>query len=464
MIGRHQEISELSRIRDSHESEFVMIYGRRRVGKTYLIREFFKNDFVFYCTGIAEGTRREQLINFRNDLIRYDNGLNTTLPDTWIEAFDMLYDLVERSSQERKVIFLDEVPWMYTQKSDFVKALEHFWNSRISQRNDVVLIVCGSAASWMVKKIVNNKGGLHNRITLKLKLKPFTLKETKEYLNSLGIYWDQKTIAECYMSLGGIPYYLKLLDRSLSLAQNIDRLFFRESCLLEGEFNNLYSSLFRNSKDYIKIVEVLAKKKSGYTREEIITLGGFNDGGGITEKLEDLEQCDFIRRYKAIGEVKHTYQLCDFFTLFHFQFIRRKGGYDSDTWLHLSGKPATNTWKGLAFERLCMSHLCQIKEGLGISGISTNSFAYYSSDMQIDLVIERGDRMINICEMKYYEGEFTLTPDYARKLKSKVTRLKEIIKKRYSYSIVLITADGIRHNEQYYATIQKELDLNALFR
>ena len=304
----------------------------------------------------------------------------------------------------------------------------------------------------MVKKIVNNKGGLHNRITLKLKLKPFTLKETKEYLNSLGIYWDQKTIAECYMSLGGIPYYLKLLDRSLSLAQNIDRLFFRESCLLEGEFNNLYSSLFRNSKDYIKIVEVLAKKKSGYTREEIITSGGFNDGGGVTEKLEDLEQCDFIRRYKAIGEVKHTYQLFDFFTLFHFQFIRRKGGYDSDT------------WKGLAFERLCMSHLCQIKEGLGISGISTNSFAYYSSDMQIDLVIERGDRMINICEMKYYDGEFTLTPDYSKKLKDKVHRLKNIIKRRYSYSVVLITADGVRHNEQYYATIQKELDLDVLFR
>lgn len=462
MIGRKKEILELTRIRESKDSEFVMLYGRRRVGKTYLIREFFNNRFTFYCTGIAKGTKEEELMNFRNEIYRCDESIGAYNPNTWMEAFDMLYKLIERSSEERKVIFLDEVPWMYTQKSDFVKALEHFWNSRVSARKDVILIVCGSAASWMVKKIVKNKGGLHNRITLKLKLQSFTLRETKEYLNSMNIHWDNKTIAECYMVMGGIPYYLKLLDRSLSLAQNIDRLFFKETALLDGEFDNLYSSLFKNSRDYIKIVEILSKKKSGYTREEIITGGKFNDGGGLSEKLEDLEQCDFIRRYNSIGTAKTTYQLTDFYTLFYFQFIRKGKVFDNDAWLHLSGKPATNTWKGLAFEKLCISHLQQIKNVLGISGVSTNSFSYNSENVQVDLVIERGDRVVNICEMKYYDSEYIISSEYCSKLAQKVDSIKLAMKKRYTYSVIMITVAGVKKNENYYSSVQREILLDEL--
>lgn len=464
MIGRSYEISELQRISESKESEFVMVYGRRRVGKTFLIREFFNNDFTFYCTGIANGTKEEELINFRNEILRYDSTIGSTHPRTWMEAFDMLYQLIEKSDKDKKVIFIDELPWMYTQKSDLIKALEHFWNSRISQRKDVILIICGSAASWMVKKIMNSKGGLHNRITLKLKLQPFTLKETKEYLNSMDIYWDIKTIAECYMIMGGIPYYLKLLDRKLSLSQNVDRLFFKDAALLHDEFENLYASLFRNSKDYIKIVEILSKKKTGYTRDEILKEGHFNDGGGVTDKLDDLEQCDFIRKYKAVGDIKNTYQLSDFFTLFYFQFIKKGKSFDTDTWMHLSGKPIVNTWKGLAFERICLSHLNQIKRELGISGVSTNSFSYYSSEAQIDLVIERGDRVINICEMKYHDGEFAISQEYLKKLQKKAQVLKKAIKKRFTYSVILITVDGVKRNENYYSIVQRDLRLEELGR
>lgn len=464
MIGREHEIAELQRVYNSGESEFVLVYGRRRVGKTFLIREFFKNDFTFYCTGIANGTREEELVNFANEIRRCDESICRQVPKNWIEAFEMLSSIVEKSTMERKVIFLDEVPWMYTQKSDFIKALEHFWNSHMSARKDVILIVCGSAASWMVKKIVKSKGGLHNRLTLKLKLHQFTLKETKDYLLSLGILWDDKTIAECYMALGGIPYYIKLMDRSLSLAQNIDRLFFKESAILDNEFDNLYGSLFRDSRDYIKIAEILSKKKNGYTRDEIIRLGHFNNGGGISEKIEDLVQCDFVRKYKAIGDVQSTYQLCDFFTLFYMQFIKKGHTYDTDTWMHLSGKPVTNTWKGLAFERLCLSHLIQIKQVLGISGISTNSYSYYSADAQVDLVIERGDKVINICEMKYCDGPFSITSEYALKLRKKTDAVKSSIRRRFTYFIVMITADGIRRNEHSSSLVQKEIRLEDLFR
>lgn len=463
MTGRQTEIAELNRIYNSGESEFVMVYGRRRVGKTYLIREFFKNDFVFYCTGIANGTREEELMNFAGELRRCDENLCYTTPRSWMDAFDALYCLVEKSRKRRKVIFLDEVPWMYTQKSDFLKALEHLWNSRLSARKDVVLVICGSAASWMVKKIIKSQGGLHNRITLKLKLGQFSLKETKEYLESLGIRWDNRTIAECYMALGGIPYYLRLLDRSLSLAQNMDRLFFRESAVLDNEFDNLYASLFRDSRDYVKIVEVLSKKKSGYTRDEILKLGKFNNGGGISEKIEDLVQCDFIRKYKAAGEVKHTYQLCDFFTLFYFQFMKKGRTYDAETWMHLSGKPAMNTWKGLAFERLCLAHLPQIKQTLGISGVSTNTFSYYSASAQVDLVIERGDKVVDICEMKYYDGPFTITADYAAKLRNKVEAVKNAMHRRFTYFIVMITVDGLKPNEHSSSLVQKGILLDWLF-
>lgn len=463
MTGREYEISELNRIYGSGESEFVMVYGRRRVGKTFLIREFFKNDFVFYCTGIADGTKEEELINFASEIRKCDENLCHSVPKTWFEAFEMMYGLVEKSHKKRKVIFLDEVPWMYTQKSDFIKALEHLWNARLSVRKDVILVVCGSAASWMVKKIVNSKGGLHNRITLKLKLGQFTLRETRAYLESLGISWDNRTIAECYMALGGVPYYLKLLDRSISLAQNMDRLFFRETALLDREFDNLYASLFRDSRDYIKIVEVLSKKKSGYTRDEIIRHGHFNNGGGITDKIEDLVQCDFIRKYKAIGEVKHTYQLCDFFTLFYFQFIKKGHTYDTETWMHLSGKPVMNTWKGLAFERLCISHLPQIKQVLGISGISTNSYSYYSENVQVDLLIERGDKVIDICEIKYYDGPFAISSEYALKLKTKLETVKSAVRKRFTYFIVMITAEGLLRNKHSAALVQKEILLDSLF-
>lgn len=463
MIGRSTELIELQRIYNSPESEFVMVYGRRRVGKTYLVREFFKNDFVFYCTGIADGTKEEELMNFYNEVRIRDEKTANEVPKTWMQAFDMLYRLVEKSSAKRKVIFLDEVPWMYTQKSDFLKALEHIWNARFSARKDIVLVICGSAASWMVKKIVKSKGGLHNRISLKLKLRPFNLKETKEYMKSLGIHWDNKTIAECYMAMGGIPYYIRLLDKSLSLAQNIDRLFFRENAVLEDEFKNLYASLFRDSKDYEKIVEILSRKKSGYTRDEIIATGKFTNGGGVSEKLEDLVQCDFIRKYNAIGEVRSVYQLCDFFTLFYFQFIKKGRTYDTDTWMHLSGRPAMNTWKGLAFERLCLAHLPQMKQVLGISGVSTNSYSYYSKTAQIDLVIERGDRVITVCEMKYYDGPLSISRDYADKLRNKIDAVKSAVKKRFTYYLVMVSVDGIRQNEYSSSLVQQEIRLDSLF-
>lgn len=463
MIGRKREQVLLGNAMNSTESEFIMVYGRRRVGKTYLLREYFKDEFVFSCTGIAKGTRQEQLVNFHTSLIIKEQGEPMKIPKNWMEAFGRLKAVAESSPKRRKVIFLDEVPWMYTQKSDFLKAIEHFWNGWASARKDIILIVCGSAASWMVKKMVRDKGGLHDRVTLSLKLKPFTLGEVREFLVSKGIFWDNKTVAECYMILGGIPYYLNLLDKSVSLAQNIDNLFFSETPLLGSEFGNLYASLFKDSKDYVKIVEALSKKKSGFTRDEIVSKCKFKDGGGVTEKLEDLQECDFIRKYDAKGDISSMFQLTDQFTLFYYSFIK-KGSYgDPDFWMHTQGSHTHDTWAGLSFEKLCFTHTANIKKALGIDGISTKAYAYFAKGSQIDMILERADRNVNVVEIKYSDGPFVVTPAYAEKLNERKRLVASLFKKRMTFSTILITVDGAQRNESLSSAVQRVITLDELF-
>ncbi|MBQ9164419.1 MAG: ATP-binding protein [Bacteroidaceae bacterium] len=463
IIGRISEIESLTRLCNSSRSEFLMVYGRRRVGKTFLIREFFNNRFAFSVTGIARGNRKEQLTNFYVSISRYNENVGSKIPEDWFEAFHLLEELLTMSKDEKKVVFLDELPWMDTPKSDFVKALELFWNSWASARHDIFLIVCGSAASWLVKNIVRNHGGLHNRLTFKMKLQPFNLWETKNYLNSKGINWENSMIAECYMILGGIPYYLDMLDRTKSLAQNVDALFFSESALLQDEYQNLYASLFKKSEEYIHIVETLAKKKSGYTRDEIIRFTKLSDGGGLTRKLEELEQCCFIRKYKAVGDVSFTYQLIDFFSLFYHSFLKSGPTFDSANWMHLQGTSKYHTWCGLSFERLCMSHLPQIKKALGISGISTNTFAFYNHNTQIDMVIDRGDQMVSLCEMKYTDQPFSITKAVADNLKNKIECLKSKMKKRKGILVAMITTYPLKKNQLAVNMIQNNVLLDDLF-
>lgn len=463
IIGRQREREELTRLCASKTSEFVMVYGRRRVGKTYLIREFFNQKFAFYTTGVANGDKDAQLARFYSAICKYSQK-DLRMPKNWMEAFNTLQELVEKDkSKKKKVIFLDELPWMDTPKSGFIQALDLFWNTWASARTDILLIVCGSAASWMVKNIIKNHGGLHNRLTYQIKLNPFTLNETEEYLHWLGINWDRHHIAECYMALGGIPFYLKLLDKSISLAQNIDKLFFKEPALLADEFENLYASLFKSSADYVDIIEVLAQKKNGYTRNEVIAKLKIADGGSLTRKLDELEQCGFIRKYKSVGETSYIYQLIDFYSLFYFNFIKGARPTDTDTWMHLQSKPRYNTWLGLSFERLCFAHLPQIRQALGIGGISTSSYALYTKEVQIDCVIERADKVINICEMKYTDKTFTITKKYAEEIKKKQTVLKGVQKKKYTYLIVLISANGMEQNEYSANLIQKCISLDSLF-
>ena len=461
-IGRRQEQVELQRLVDSNQPEFVAIYGRRRVGKTYLVRSFFHDNFTFYTTGIARGTRKEQLRHFSQALHERCSILPEAEAEDWFEAFRRLRTLISRSHQHRKVVFLDELPWMDTQKSEFIKALDLFWNEWGSAQQDLLLIVCGSAASWMVKNIIKNRGGLHNRLTCHLRLSSFNLEETRQFLQAKGIDWIDETIAECYMIMGGIPYYLMQLDKSCSLAQNVDRMFFRENALLADEAENLYKSLFKKSENYVRIVESLACKRSGLSRQEIVDATGLANGGGLTRMLQELTECGFIRVYDPLFQREKIYQLCDFYTLFYCLFVKGQKGYDEDMWMHLQGKPVYSTWLGLSFERLCFAHAAQIRRALNLESIATRTYSLYTEKAQMDMVIERADGVVSLCEMKFTQQPYVLDKDEAERIRRRMNTLTMLDRRRQNVQCVLVTKEEAKKNGQYSALVSNNIRLHDI--
>ena len=468
MIGRTKEIEELNRLYESDESEFVAVYGRRRVGKTYLVRETFSDRFAFHHTGLPNATKHQQLVHFKESLVAA--GARVKTPRNWFEAFHALREVVARSAFRRKVVFIDELPWMDTAKSDFLMALETFWNEWASARKDIVLIVCGSAAAWMVKNLFRNRGGLHNRVTARICLQPFTLGECEMFATDRGLGMSRADIAECYMALGGIPYYWRYLARGISLAQNLDRLCFAVDAPLKGEFDELYSSLFRDAISYKKVVAALAKKKIGMTRLELIETLDISTTGRLSESLKTLEASGFIRSYRSYGAKKKNaiYQLTDPFTLFHFRFLETPST-DEHFWSSTLSSPAQAAWRGLAFERLCLLHLPQVRRALGVGSIHVEAYGWsfkgdetYPDGVQIDLVLERADNVINICEMKYSADVYAIDKAYDSALGRKIATFAGVTGTRKAIHLTLVTANGLLRN-QYSGRVQSEVVLADLF-
>lgn len=483
LVGRKQDLKLLKEYIDSDKSEFIAVYGRRRVGKTFLIRYAAGDSFSFYVTGVHGATKAEQLTNFAIALQKYSGSTNLNIQKSWLLAFYELSKYLESLPQGKKIIFIDELPWMDTAKSGFISSLENFWNSWAVLRDDVKLFVCGSATSWMIDNLIKNRGGLHNRLTHHLTLQPFTLEECNEYFKRYGFMYSQKQVADCYMVFGGIPYYMTLMNRSKSVAQNIDDLFFAKDAPLKDEFNDLYRALFKQASPHISIVTALAAKGIGMTRKELVQATDLTDNGAFSTVLEELEQCGFIRVYQPFESILQSdnkrvksnslYQLVDFYTLFYFKFIKNNRYEDEHFWLNSFNSPALNTWSGLSFELLCMTHINQLKETLGISGVQTRVCSWRSKDgsfvagshkgAQIDLLIDRKDETVNICEMKYSKEPFEITKDYAERLQNKLNRFAAETKTGKSLLLTMMTANGIKHNS-HSDIVQKEILLEDLFR
>lgn len=470
LIGRERERQVLQTCLDSKKAEFLVVYGRRRVGKTFLINQFFKSGFSFYTTGTPNGTMKDELRVFEDSLYRY-SGKKVRLHD-WIDAFSMLRDYLETEEVQRdiqsgkRIIFIDELPWFDTPRSSFKAALDYFWNSWASNQEDLVLIVCGSATSWIMNNIIYDTGGLYNRITRHIYLPPFTLKECEQLLQANGVAFSRHQIVECYMILGGIPYYLDFMDKRLSLTQNIDALFFQPFGQLRNEYQRLYSSLFKNYQDHIGIVETLFRKKSGMTRSEIIAEGPLKDGGTLTKILSELEECGFIRHYPDFSKNKSgkIYQLVDALSLFYLTFVNH-GNVTS--WIEFVGTPRYYAWCGLAFERVCLLHTDQIVEGLKISGMQSSIRSWKSKSgaagAQIDLLIDRKDNVVNICEIKYASEPYAIDKAYEQNLIHKVETFRKETGTRKSLFLTFISSYGLVNN-QYRNAVINELCEDDLFK
>lgn len=470
LIGRNEEYKELLGLFESPKSEFVAVYGRRRVGKTFLIRETFKGKFTFQHTGILDATMKEQLEEFRVSL--FSSGMKKCPKlNNWHEAFHALEQHLDSLSDGKKVIFIDEMPWMDTTNSNFVRALDHFWNGWASARQDILLVVCGSATSWIIKKIVLNHGGLHNRITRQILLRPFSLAECEEYCKYEKMDYTRKQILEAYMILGGIPYYWSLLRRGKSIAQNIDKLFFSESGDLKNEFDALYASLFRNPEPHLAIIKALTTRRAGLSRDAILQLSKLIDNSTFEKAMGELQLCGFIRKYTCMGKKNKDslYQLMDNYTLFYYKFIIDNDNSDGHFWSSVVGTPRFYAWAGLAFERVCLQHLEQIKKGLGFSAVACNAYSWStkakgedSAGSQIDLIIDRNDNIINLCEMKFCDTTYTITKDEDARLRQRKSSFIETSKTRKAVMTTFITTYGLTPGN-YANEIPCQATMDSLF-
>ena len=474
IIGRLPERAELDSIYHAEGPRFVAVYGRRRVGKTYLIKEHFKDRLTFWHTGLSPYDRdkkfllRDQLQAFHYSL--QDYGLQgETCPKSWLEAFRLLEKLLKQKDDgSRQVVFIDEMPWMDTARSRFIPALEYFWNGWAAKRDNVMLIVCGSATSWIEDNLINNKGGLYNRLTDEIKLSPFTLVECEQYFKGRGINMSRYDIAQTYMVFGGIPHYLSLFEKGLSTPQNIDRILFDKNAKLRNEFERLFGSLFKNSEDHIAVVRLLAKRRSGYTRQEIMQHTGLKQGGGVTLILKGLMESDFVTRYVPFGEKRiEKYRLLDPYCIFYLTFIDQQPILNPQYWQKNFNTPRLNAWRGYAFEELCFSQIDKIKQKLGIGGVSTTESSWIVKNdaenrMQIDMLINRSDNVINLCEIKFYSTPFTIDKQYDAILRERVQYLIEQVPKKKTVHLTIIASFGLNTNE-YSGQVQSVVTLDDLF-
>lgn len=470
LIGREEEKAILLKALHSPEAEMVAVIGRHRVGKTFLVNAVYQDQIDFEITGIQHAPLKRQLKNFAYQLSVFKSQKVAT-PSTWFDAFVLLINYLKtKDKQEKKIVFLDELPWLASRKSGFLQGLSFFWNSW-AVKQSIVLVVCGSAASWMIRKVIHHKGGLHNRITKRIYLSPFNLSETATFLKSRNVYLDNYQIIQLYMAMGGIPYYLKEIESGKSAAQNINAICFAKNGLLRDEFDKLYMALFENAEKHLEIIRALAQKRHGLTRNELIQMTSLSDGGSIKRILEELMHSDFINVYQPFGKKKKAklYRLTDEYSLFYLYFIEKNTNQSSNVWQLLSQVQAYKIWSGYAFESICLKHINQIKKALGISGVYAEAAAFYKKGTshqqgtQIDLLIDRNDHVINLFEIKFYNTLFTLDKTYAQKLRMKMAIFRQATNTTKQLFMSMITTFGVLQNEHTTGLVNQVLTLEDLF-
>lgn len=473
MVGRQEEISIMNRLLESNQSEMLAIIGRRRIGKTYLINHTYKQHIVFDFTGTQYAERGLQLEKFTAKIKNYNpKSDEITPPETWFQAFQVLTSHLQskKSKDKKRVVFLDELPWIDTHRSGFLAELSYWWNDWAVHQN-IVLVLCGSAASWMIRKIINHKGGLHNRVTQLISLQPFTLAETKAYLTSKKVKMTDYQILQLYMVTGGVPHYLSYVEKNESAEQAINRLCFTKNGMLNGEFKNLYAALFDNPENHINVIRKLAEQSSGKTRSELSNLTKISPGGGLTKVLEELEASSFIKAITPVDKRKKdtVYRLADEYSLFYLKYIETQKLGAKNIWHKLAQSQSYKSWSGYAFENICIKHTEAIQVALGIHGVfaETGSYIHKKDDQyagfQIDMLIDRADNAINICEIKYYSDDLTISETMASTLRKRRETFRQLTKTKKQLFNTVITTYGVNTNEYSNDQVDRVITAKDLF-
>jgi len=484
LVGRDEEIQILENLYGSKKPEFLALYGRRRIGKTYLIRQFFANkkSLFFNTTGSKDGTLKEQINHFTDEISEvFYKGIKLQATKSWDETFKLLTRAIkEQAPKDKKIVlFFDELPWMATKNSRLLQALDYYWNQHWSNDGRILLIVCGSSASWIVKKIINNKGGLHNRITRQIRLEPFNLSQTKQFLMDMGIKLSNRHILLLYMALGGIPYYLTQLEKGLSACELIERIAFSKNSFLLNEFDNLFSSLFDDGKTHVEIVKLIAKNHYGIGERKLLEeLGQYSVGTNGKRRLEALEQAGFIRSFKPLFHKKKGtyYRVIDEYTLFYLRWLEpiksslQQESLDPGNWQAMQTTPEWYSWQGYAFENVCCKHLSKIRRALNINPTAMAGTWRYAPHKhskqrgaQIDLLFDRKDDAISICEIKYTNEPFELTKDYVEALNRKLDVFRENTRTKKQLFISMVSANGLKNNYYVEDLISGVVTLDDLF-
>lgn len=467
IVGREQETKVLKSTLSSRRSELVAVYGRRRIGKTYLIREFFGDKIEFSFTGLEVGDRADQIENFMLKLNESTNDLyEDETPKTWLAAFALLKKYLKtiKVTKAKKVIFIDEFPWADSQKSRFLPAFENFWNDYSTTRTDLVVIVCGSAASYMMKKIIRNRGGLHNRITQRIELQPFTLHETEAFFKYKDNPVEQYDLLKMYMAFGGVAEYLEHVNTGESSVQAIDRLCFSNGGFLENEYADVFNSLYGQNSYHEQIVHVLAAdRKKGLTRAELLNKTKISTGGQFSKSLEELMLSGFVLKYDSYREKSKTtlYRIYDEFCLFHLQFMVP---FKGSQWTSVYQKQEYRTWCGYAFETICLKHIKEIKQGLECDQIESKNYTWSSSEAQVDLVVDRDDSTVNLCEIKYCSSDYALDATDLKKLRNREDQFRAIKAPRKGLKTAVITTWGVKENQYSTAIVRNVVTMKSLFK
>lgn len=473
IVGREEAKERIKRKLGTPKSDLVAVIGRRRIGKTYLINQVLEKEIIFHFSGLFKGSMPEHLERFGKALNEAQGNNNPITPLlSWFEAFDRLRMYINsKRSKKKKVIFLDEFPWMATNRSRFLTAFTDFWNSYAAKRTDLMVIICGSSASWMINKVLKNKGGLHNRVTERIILEPFTLGETKQLLVKNGVIIPDIEIITLYMAIGGVPYYIDQMQKGESSTQFIDRTCFRKNGVLRLEYDELFASLFDNSDKHHRIIEHLAAHPKGLTRIRLLQLAQLNSGGGATTILHELQTSGFIEEYIPYGKKKKDslFKLKDHYVHFYLKYVKGSKEGQKNVWTKISNSPSFQSWSGLAFEQICHEHIDKIKEALKIDGILSTHGAWHTkgndtiTGAQIDLLIDRSDNIINLCEIKYSNSLYTITKDYAKVIRHKMAAFNYITKNKKGLFPTMITSYGLSDNMHAQDLIQQSVTADQLF-